>query len=129
MLKKRKFLIGGVILFAAITFLGVRGFQDAYTYSYDTVSEFMVQADTSPGQTVKVGGLVAPGLVEQDPSSNTMKFNLVDEGVILPVVYRGAVPDTFKVGNEVVVEGRIDADGVFQADTVMVKCASKYVPE
>jgi len=29
----------------------------------------------------------------------------------------------------VTVEGQLGADGVFQAKTIMVKCASKYEPE
>jgi len=36
------------------------------------------------------------------------------------------VPDMFKSGAEIVVEGKQDAAGVFQADVLMTKCASKY---
>ena len=47
----------------------------------------------------------------------------------LAVVYSGAVPDTFGVGKQPVVEGRFDAaSGVFQADSIIVKCASKAQP-
>jgi len=127
-LKKRKFLIGGIILVAAISYLGVVGFQDAATYYYP-VDELYAQGDTVRGQTVKAAGQVAPGSVEQIPATNTMKFTLTEAGADLPVVYRGAVPDAFKVGNDVVVEGKLDAEGVFQAETIMVKCASKYVPQ
>jgi cytochrome c-type biogenesis protein CcmE len=46
----------------------------------------------------------------------------------LQIVYDGALPDTFKDtdGSEVVVEGTRSAAGVFQAQTLLAKCPSKY---
>ena len=43
----------------------------------------------------------------------------------LPVVYRGSVPDLFKTGRDVSVEGSIQ-NGVFVADKLVTKCPSKY---
>ena len=42
------------------------------------------------------------------------------------VVYRGIAPDTFTDGVDVVVEGRLGADGTFRATTLLAKCASRY---
>ena len=126
MLKKRKFLVGGIILFVAIGFLGVKAFDGVPQYD---VGELLEQGDSALGQRVQAAGQVAPGSVEQELASNTMKFTLTEAGNSLPVVYRGAVPDAFKAGNDVVVEGELGVDGVFQANTLMVRCASKYVPE
>jgi cytochrome c-type biogenesis protein CcmE len=53
---------------------------------------------------------------------------MIDGGESLPVIYQGVVPDTFKVGNEVVVEGTLKSNGIFQAYTLMPKCPSKYEP-
>ncbi len=46
----------------------------------------------------------------------------------LQVVYDGALPDTFKDadGSEVVVEGTRSTTGVFEAQTFIAKCPSKY---
>ena len=44
----------------------------------------------------------------------------------LPVRYEGVVPDNFTEEREVVVEGRLAPAGVFQADTLMTRCESKY---
>ena len=44
----------------------------------------------------------------------------------LPVVYAGVVPDIFRSGIQVVVEGRFDQGGTFQADRLTAKCPSKY---
>ncbi|MFR0873865.1 MAG: cytochrome c maturation protein CcmE [Bilophila wadsworthia] len=41
----------------------------------------------------------------------------------------GAIPDTFKAGAEVIVEGGLRPDGSFQAKTLMTKCPSKYQKE
>ncbi|MDY7002096.1 MAG: cytochrome c maturation protein CcmE, partial [Thermodesulfobacteriota bacterium] len=59
-----------------------------------------------------------------------VKFRLVDkdkQGEYIWVDYAGAVPDTFKPGVEVIVEGDFQGDtGVFRAGTLMTKCPSKY---
>ena len=46
------------------------------------------------------------------------------------VVYKGSVPDLFKTGRDVVVDGRM-RNGVFVAvpDTLVTKCPSKYAPK
>lgn len=46
------------------------------------------------------------------------------------VVYEGAVPDTFKAGAEVIVEGSLhEGETVFRAESLMTKCPSKYQRE
>jgi cytochrome c-type biogenesis protein CcmE len=48
-----------------------------------------------------------------------------DEGATLPVVYQGVVPDSFKPGREVIIEG-IYTNGKFTASQIMPTCPSKY---
>ena len=64
-----------------------------------------------------------------------MRFRLRDlgsgpNGTSVAVVYRGSVPDQFKVGRELVVDGRLQ-DGVFVANegSMITKCPSKYLPK
>ena len=130
MLKKRKFLIGGGIVLIAIAYLTFMGFQGSATYYYE-VSELLAQGNSIYGENVRVNGQVADGSIEQEAQGRILKFTMIDiEGEeSLPVVYQGVVPDTFKVGNEVVVEGHLNSTGVFQASTLMPKCPSKYVPK
>jgi cytochrome c-type biogenesis protein CcmE len=65
-------------------------------------------------------------------SRGGMRFRVGDIGgsSSVPVVYRGSVPDMFKTGRHVVVDGRY-ANGVFVAkrDTLVTKCPSKYSPK
>ncbi|MFC2072369.1 cytochrome c maturation protein CcmE, partial [Chloroflexota bacterium] len=129
-LRKKRFLIGGIIIFLAIGYLGYLGFQSSAAYYY-TVSEFMEQGDSIYGKNIRVDGQVAPGSLQQESAGSILKFTIIDVAgeESLPVVYQGVVPDTFKVGNAVVVEGHLNSTGIFQAHTLMVKCPSKYVPE
>ncbi len=130
MLKKKRFIIGGIIVFLAIGYLGYTSFMGAATYYY-TVTELIDQGSSVYDENVRVNGQVAPGSVEQEAQGTILRFTIIDiEGEEnLPVFYQGVVPDTFKVGNEVVVEGHLNSSGIFQAHTLMPKCPSKYVPE
>ncbi len=78
---------------------------------------------------MRVNGQVASGSVQQEAGGRTLRFDIIDGKESLPVVYQGVVPDTFKVSNEVVIEGYLDSASVFQANTILTKCPSKYVPE
>ena len=102
---------------------------DSATYYYE-VGELLAQGNSINNETVRVNGQVAPGSLEQEAAGSILRFTMVDiEGdESLPVVYQGVVPDTFKVGNEVVVEGKLSSEGIFQAYTLMPTCPSKYVP-
>ena len=128
MLKRKKFLIGGIIVFLAIGFLSYMSFTAAALYYYE-VSELLEQGSSIYDENVRVNGQVAPGL-EQESAGGVLKFTLIDvDGKeSLPVVYQGVVPDTFKVGNEVIIEGYLNSDDIFQGHTLMPKCASRYVP-
>lgn len=129
---KKKYLIGGILILVAIGSLSFMAFRGAATYYY-TVSEVKAQGNAIYGQNIRIAGEVVPGTVEQLKTGRTaIQFVLSDmenTSQRLPVFYQGAVPDAFKEGNEAVVEGRLDATGVFNAGQIIVKCPSKYVPK
>lgn len=130
MLKNKKFLIGGVVVLGAIAFLGFNALAGATSYYYQ-VGELLGKGSSVYQQTVRVRGTVAVGSMDQQISEKAiLTFVLADAKTTqtLPVVYRGAVPDTFKEGGEVVCEGKLSADGTFEATTLMPNCPSKYVP-
>jgi len=128
---KKKFIIGGIILFLAIGYLGWLGFVNAATYYYE-VNEFLGQSELLKGQSVRVNGTVIPDSVETVAGGLGIRFIIKDvelASATMPVVYRGAVPDTFKPDSDVVVEGKYSEEGIFEATTILTKCASKYEPE
>lgn len=125
---KKKFLIGGVIILLAISYLGYIGFKGSATYYY-TISELMEQSGSIQGNNVRITGQVASDSVERELGGLKLRFTISDGRNSLPVVYNGAVPDTFKADSDVVVEGRLNSEGVFQAETIVTKCPSKYAPK
>ena len=127
MLKKKKYLIGGLILIAALIFLGYFSFMGGLTYYYE-VGELLDEANSITGQTVRASGNVADDVVKDGLELRFTILDMSDSETSLPVVYTGAVPDTFKVGNQVVVEGEYTG-GVFEAEAIIVKCGSKFIPE
>ena len=127
LLKHRKFIILGLVLLAAFSYLGYMGFASGATYYYE-VDEFVQLADAPSGENVRVNGTVVAGSLEQGPAGAGLSFIITQNGSNLPVHYQGVVPDTFKVGSEVTIEGALNADGIFEAHTLIPKCASKYEP-
>jgi cytochrome c-type biogenesis protein CcmE len=93
---------------------------------YLTVSEVLAKTPEELTQTQKVGGVVTTGSVQWDPKTLKLSFKLEDDQSNLIVNYTGVVPDSFKPGTEVIVEGTYGGDGNFRAKTIMPKCASKY---
>lgn len=128
MIRRKRFLIGGIVILLAVAYLGYRGFEGSATY-YLTVSEVKEQGGRIAGENVRVNGRVAPGSVDWDAENNILRFVLVDEEKGLSVLYKGIVPDAFKADSNVVVEGGLESDGVFHADAILTRCPSKYAPE
>lgn len=82
----------------------------------------------APGQRLRVGGLVETGSVVRG-SDARVDFSITDTANSLAVTYRGLLPDLFREGQGVVVEGRLGGDGTFEADTVLAKHDERYMPK
>ena len=93
---------------------------------YLTVSEVLARSSEIQNQTIRVGGNVSQDSIQWDPKDLRLLFKIEDNKSSLNVDYRGVVPDSFKPGREVVVEGIYKDNGQFVATTIMPKCASKY---
>lgn len=128
MFRKKKFIIGGLILLIAAGYLGYTGFANSAIYYY-TVSEFAVQESSADSVNVRVNGEVVDNSIDKEAGGLTLRFIIAEGGETLPVIYQGIVPDAFMDGADVVIEGQLNPAGVFQADTILAKCPSKYVPE
>ena len=72
------------------------------------------------------------GTPRGDAHAAGLRFKLRDVkgATSVPVVYKGSVPDLFRSGRDVVVDGKLQG-GVFVAvpDTLVTKCPSKYQPK
>lgn len=125
---RTKFLIGGVLVLGTAGFLMAGGIRDTGMY-FLTPEELQrkIAQDPSALETgVKVGARVVPGSAVRDEGGRLLTFRMTDGVATYPVEYRGIVPDTFSDSVEVVVEGRLGADGTFRATVLLAKCASRY---
>lgn len=122
--KYKPIIISAVVLLV-IGYLIYTGLRDTMVF-YLTVSEVMAKSPEELTNTQKVGGIVTAGSVQWEPKTLKLSFRLEDEQANLIVNYLGVVPDSFKPGSEVIVEGTYKKDGIFWATTIMPKCASKY---
>ena len=131
MKKQTKFLLGGGLVIGLVGYLMVTGMRDSMVY-YHTPSELVVMVSNDPGYHqvgVNVGGRVEPGSVQFNTRTLDLRFNVVDIETgesQFPVTYQGPLPDTFEEGVDVVVEGRLNEAGVFEATNVLTKCGSRY---
>lgn len=121
------FLIAGVAIAAAVVYLVIANTGASAEY-YMTIHQ-LETCSSCAGQTVRVAGFVAPTGLVKDDATQTVRFVITDTATsatpTMPVVYKGIVPDAFKAGAQVVVEGTYQ-NGVFQAGTVLAKCPSKF---
>lgn len=124
---KYKPIIISVIILVITGYLIYTGIRDTMTY-YLTVPEVLAKQPGQLTETQKVEGIITPGSVQWDPKTLNLSFELADKtaSTNLTVHYRGVVPDSFKPGSELIIEGAYQGDGLFLATTLMPKCASKY---
>lgn len=123
-----KFILGGVVILAALAWLGFVGFEESKAY-YITIDEYQSMKGKFEGKTLKLAGDVVAGSIVR--SGSQLEFVMGSRDARIKVRYVGAaiVPDSFKDGSKALVEGTPAPDGVFRANRIEAKCASKYESE
>ena len=128
MAAKMKFIIGGVVIVAALACLAYVTFQESKAY-YITVDEYASMRERLEGETVRLAGDVVTGSIDRSKPQMEFVISSVDHSVKVRYVGQGIIPDTFTDGSKALVEGSIGQDGVFLARHIEAKCASKYEAE
>ncbi|HZR33159.1 MAG TPA: cytochrome c maturation protein CcmE [Terriglobales bacterium] len=127
---KRYVKFGGAtaIILLSLGYLAYTGVQQSKSY-YVTIKELRAMDNTVYSKRLRVAGNVAPGSIRR--TGTRVEFTLIEQGTTLPVVYNGteAPPDTFKDDSQALAEGQMGRDGVFRANQLQAKCASKYAPQ
>jgi cytochrome c-type biogenesis protein CcmE len=123
--RQRRFLIGGFVILLGLAYLAFTVTRASAVY-YLTVPELYARSGATEHRAVRVSGTVDAGSIERDSSTFATRFSASDSGGSLPIVYHGTVPDIFQPGIQVVVEGKLGADGVFRADTLLTKCPAHF---
>ena len=122
---RKKLCFAGAVLVIAVGYLVYAGIKLGGSYFLE-VDAFLANTQYHSQQVQLHGKVGDQGGIVRDQGGLLAGFKLLGEQRMLPVSYSGAIPDLFKPGCEVVVKGRLGADGVFQANQLLTKCASKY---
>ena len=125
---RTKFLVGGLLVLSTSGYLMASSIESTGMY-YLTPTELAAKVggdDSFHDTGLRVGARVVPGTIVRDPGGKSVAFRMTDGARTYPVRYRGIIPDTFTDSVDVVVEGRLRRDGVFQATVLTAKCASRY---
>lgn len=113
------------IIVAALGWVSARGLTGSLVY-YLAPSDLVTRHEADPGQRVRLGGYVVPGSVERVGSD--LRFTVTDGTDSIGVVSTGPVPELFRAGQGVVLEGELGPDHAFHSDTLLVKHNGEYQP-
>jgi cytochrome c-type biogenesis protein CcmE len=122
---KKKYIIGGVIVLAALVYLLVIVIGDSTSY-YLSVSEFHDRIDEFEDSNLRIAGAIAEDSIEWEAEILELRFTMTEGGKTLPVIYNGSQPNGFKAGSNLLAEGKYNTDGTFHAAQLIMRCSSKY---
>ncbi len=124
--QRRGILIGsGVAILSVAAMLVMFALKDSVVF-FHTPSD-VTEKKIAPGERFRLGGLVAQGSVKRGEGT-AVTFTVTDTLKDIPVSYVGVLPDLFREGQGVVAEGKLEAGGIFTADSVLAKHDENYMP-
>ncbi len=144
-----KFIIGGLILLAAVAYLIVSNLTSQQEY-FMTVNDLLSRQSEMAGRKVRISGVVLGDSIRYD--GYELRFTIAhipdsaaeieDEGGLAEVLHRAAsdpdaatvevvlydqpLPDLLKHEAQAIVTGTLGEDGVFYADELLLKCPTRY---
>ncbi len=90
---------------------------------------FYTPSDLIPyGQVMRMGGLVKDGSIVWEKGHQRLRFCVTDGMGEKTVNYCGVVPDLFREGQGVVVEGTLTPEGMIDAEKILAKHDETYMP-
>lgn len=129
MTRKRRRMIAvlaGLGMLGIATGLVLSAFSDNLVFFY-TPSDIKTKA-LPQGRRMRIGGLVENASVKREADGKTIVFRITDGANDVPVTYTGVLPDLFREGQGVVIEGALGQDHVIHAATVLAKHDERYMP-
>jgi len=149
-MQRTKFLIGGLLILAAVVYLIASSTQASAEY-FLTVDEVKGQGAAVAGKSLRLSGAVVGDTIAYDPQTLTLTFEIAhvpgdqakidDEGGLAEVLhaavidpsrarvrvqYTGPRPDLLRDEAQAIMTGHIEADGIFYADELLLKCPTRY---
>jgi cytochrome c-type biogenesis protein CcmE len=120
-------LLGALALLAAATALVLSAFEKSLLFFFTPTQ--LAEGGPPEGRAFRLGGLVEETSVRRLEDGLTVEFRVTDLSHAVPVTYKGVLPDLFREGQGVVVEGSLDPTGVFVATEVLAKHDENYMPK
>ena len=125
--QRRLTMIGGALAVLAIAAgLVLNALRDSIVFF--STPTMAAEKQIPAGKRFRLGGMVEQGSLLRGENL-AVSFKVSDGGAVLPVNFKGILPDLFREGQGVVAEGALDANGVFKADTVLAKHDETYMPK
>ena len=119
-------VLAGLVLVATAVTLVLRALNANVMFFYSPTQVLAGEAPQSAA--FRLGGLVEPNSVQRSADGLQVQFMVTDGAQRVPVQYRGLLPDLFREGKAVVVSGKLQAGGGFQASEVLAKHDENYMP-
>lgn len=145
-----KFIIGGLLIVAAVVYLIVSSTQASAQY-FLTIHELNTKGDEAQGRELRISGAVIGDTIQYDAQKLELRFQVADipgdnneieaqgglakvlhDAVVDPtrarinVVYSGVKPDLLRDEAQAIMTGHMGSDGVFEANELLLKCPTKY---
>jgi cytochrome c-type biogenesis protein CcmE len=149
-MQRTKFILGGLLILAAVVYLIVSSTQASAEY-FMTVDEIKAEGSAAVGKSLRLSGAVLGDTIQYDSQTLTLQFDVahvsgdnaeieaqgglaqvLSEAVNDPsrqritVVYTGPKPDLLRGEAQAIMTGKMSSNGVFYADELLLKCPTKY---
>ncbi len=126
--KRRRLLavVAGLAMLGLATGLVLTAFNENLVFFYSPTD--LKTKGAPDGRRVRLGGLVETGSVAREADGRTLDFKVTDGNAAVAVTFSGVMPDLFREGQGVVVEGALQKNGMLKADTVLAKHDERYMP-
>lgn len=150
MVNRAKFLIGGLLIFAAVVYLIISSTQANAQY-FLTIDEMFARQTEMQGRELRVSGAVLGDTIQYDPQTLTLTFDVAhvpgDNAEIeaqgglaqalflavndptrarVTVIHNGPKPDLLRGEAQAIMTGKLGENGIFYADELLLKCPTKY---
>lgn len=124
--KRMLWIVAGLGALAVAATLVLNAFRSNLVFFYTPTQ--IADGEAPKGKAFRIGGLVVPESVTRVGDGTTVTFRVTDNAKTIQVAYTGILPDLFKEGKGAVVQGKLDASGLFTASEVLAKHDENYMP-
>jgi cytochrome c-type biogenesis protein CcmE len=125
--KQRLIMVLFIVVFASVA-VGLMAYALRENINLFYPPSKIVAGEAPIDTRIRAGGCVLPGQVKRAADSLQVDFLITDGAATVPVQYTGILPDLFAEGEAVVVNGKLNSDGVMMATEVLAKHDETYTP-